>query len=172
MTKFPPILLLAVGLWGCAAPVGIFGAPTTETAVASPDTHRCFATETTPAIIETTTADILVSPAKIDSGGQVEQPAVFRTVSTQKITHERQAIRFETLCDSSLTADFIASLQRALKARGHYLGNINGTLDNPTRSAIQSFQRENGFNSTTLSLQTAKILGLIANPPVPAADPR
>lgn len=58
---------------------------------------RCFATDITPAVIETVTAQVLDRPAIIASDGTVTSPAAYRTVTRQEITRERSEISFETL---------------------------------------------------------------------------
>ncbi|MFC6759366.1 peptidoglycan-binding domain-containing protein [Sulfitobacter porphyrae] len=56
----------------------------------------------------------------------------------------------------------MASLQRALSARGLYAQQITGTLDDATRAAVQRYQKPTGPDSGVLSLETARSLGLIA----------
>ncbi len=68
---------------------------------------------------------------------------------------------FRVPCPELMTNDFIATLQRALAARGHYDGPITGQADNATRSAVRTFQRTQGFDSPILTLQTAQRLGLL-----------
>jgi peptidoglycan hydrolase-like protein with peptidoglycan-binding domain len=71
---------------------------------------------------------------------------------------------FETPCPDALSPEFIASLQRALQARNRLAGPITGTFDPPTREAVARLQKQNGLNSSVLSLETARGLGLIAVP--------
>lgn len=123
---------------------------------------RCFANDTAPAVIETVRVQELESEALRDAAGNVIKPATFRTVIRQQILRERAPIRFETVCPQNYTPDFVATLQRALKARGYYNGEINGTLDTMTGTSIRVFQRENGPDSVLLSLQTARTLGIVA----------
>ncbi len=73
-------------------------------------------------------------------------------------------IWFETPCPDALDMEFIATLQRALKARGLYDGEIDGTLGTGTRKAIQTYQAAHGLDSDVLALDTARQLGLIAYP--------
>jgi peptidoglycan hydrolase-like protein with peptidoglycan-binding domain len=64
-----------------------------------------------------------------------------------------------------MTPAFIASVQRALKARGYYRGPVTGALDTRTGRAIQRYQRDRGdVDSATLSLRSARDLGLVAVP--------
>lgn len=68
---------------------------------------------------------------------------------------------FESLCDKAFTAEFTASLQRALAARGLYRGAIDGRRNAATSRAILAYQSERGLPSTTLSRLAAQQMGLI-----------
>jgi len=59
-----------------------------------------------------------------------------------------------------LTPDLVASLQRALTARGLYGGQINGMMDRATRHAVRGYQAPLGLDSGILSLAAARKLGL------------
>ncbi|MDD7969818.1 peptidoglycan-binding domain-containing protein [Roseinatronobacter alkalisoli] len=72
-----------------------------------------------------------------------------------------EEVAFRVPCPEQMTTDFIATLQRALNARGHYDGPINGRTDGQTRAAVQKFQRAQGFDSPILTLDTAQHLGLL-----------
>ncbi len=89
---------------------------------------------------------------------------VFKLQTRQAIVRERKELFFEIPCKEVLTPEFIASVQRALKARGAYDGSISGEMDPRTRRALRRFQAADGLNSSILSLQTARKLGLIAVP--------
>ena len=125
----------------------------------------CFARATTPAIIETVTEQIMVQPAVVRSDGTVDTPAAFRTVTRQQILRERREVEFETPYASVMTPEFIASVQRALLARGYYIGAITGQIDTRTSRAIERFQTDqNDVHTTTLTLRSARALGLVALP--------
>ena len=139
--------------------------PLAEPATVDANTGTCFARTTTPAIIETVTEQIMVQPATVRSDGSVDTPAAFRTVTRQQILRERREVEFETPCASLMTPQFVASVQRALVARGYYRGNINGVLDARTTTAIERFQTaQNDVHTGTLTLKTAQVLGLVALP--------
>lgn len=72
-----------------------------------------------------------------------------------------EEIAFRVPCPEHMTTDFIATLQRALNARGHYDGPITGRADGQTRAAVQKFQRAQGFDSPILTMDTAQHLGLM-----------
>lgn len=155
------VLIATHLLAGCEQP-DIF-TPTTQVQISgsSPSSGGCFATDQTPAVIETTIEDVLVSPAVVGSDGSITSPAKFRSVTRQNIVQERREVRFQTPCPPVMDEAFLASLQRALKARGHYPGPINSTMDKATTAAIRSYQSANGLNSATLSMATARALGLL-----------
>lgn len=149
----------ALVLGACVSP----GDAPVVTPITTDGEGRCFASETTPAVVETVTEQIIVQPAMIDSDGTVRSPAAFRTVTRQRILRERREVQFETLCHAALTSEFVGSLQRALGARGFYRGDINGVLDARTGRAIQVFQRQNGSHDLpVLDIETARTLGLVA----------
>jgi hypothetical protein len=122
----------------------------------------CWAQDTSPAVVETVTEQVLVSPAEVAQDGTVTRPASYRTETAQKIVQERRVTRFQVPCRSELTPEFNASVQRALKARGLYRGPITGQMDRRTRAAIRSFQKPQGFDSDILSVAGARQLGLVA----------
>lgn len=74
------------------------------------------------------------------------------------------SIRFDPPCPATMDAEFIASLQRALQARGLYDGEIDGTLGTGTRKAIRTYQAARGLDSDILALDSARQLGLVAYP--------
>lgn len=94
----------------------------------------CWASDVIPAVIETVTEQFTARPAILAPDGSVQTPAIYRTVTQQKIVKDRETVWFRTPCPEVMTADFIATLQRALKARGYYLLSLTGQLDPPTPS--------------------------------------
>jgi len=124
----------------------------------------CIARDLTPALIETATEKVLISPAVIGPDGRVTKAAVFETRSRQKIVQERRMAEFAALCPTELTPEFVASLQRALKARGYYTGPVTGKLDQATGRAVRRYQAQSGLNSTILSAAAARRLGLLVTP--------
>lgn len=140
-------------------------APLADPVVVDSDTGTCFARATTPALIETVTEQIMVQPALIRSDGTVETPAAFRTVTRQRILRERREVEFETPCAAVLTPPFIASVQRALLARGYFRGPITGRYDTRTQRAVERYQTDQDDVLTSqLTLRTARNLGLVALP--------
>lgn len=124
----------------------------------------CWGKKDTPAVIETVTEQVQLSPAETGATGRVLRPATYATVTRQAILQERVTTWFETPCADVLTPEFIASVQRALAARNLYTGQITARLDARTRIAIARYQAPLGLDSDTLSLDSARRLGLVATP--------
>lgn len=121
----------------------------------------CWESDVTPAVIETVTEQIVVTPEMRDATGQVVTPATYRTDTRARIVREREEVWFRAPCPAEVTVDFVASLQRALKARGYYLLPVTGALDAGTRDAVRRFQADRGLDSPRLSLAAAQDLGLL-----------
>jgi len=127
-----------------------------------PGETGCFAHQTRPAVIETVTEQELVSPEQRDPAtGQVTRPATYRSASHQRIVEGRAEMWFPAPCPAAMTADFVASLQRALQVRGLYAGPVSGVLDIPTHAAIRAYQAPRGLVSATLSIRAAQEMGLL-----------
>lgn len=124
----------------------------------------CRAREITPAVYEHVMGEVQVVQAEIAEDGTVINPPIYRRAPVPRVVQARSEISFEAPCPELLTPEFIASLQRALAARGYFAGNVTGVLDGPTAAAIRKFQAERGLESGQVSLQTARELGLVAVP--------
>ena len=106
----------------------------------------------------------MIQPAEVRSDGSVVSPAVFKTETRQQILRERRETWFQTPCAEDMTPDFIASLQRALRARALYRGEISGVMDARTRASVRRLQEPQGLDSGILSLAAARQLGLVVDP--------
>lgn len=122
----------------------------------------CWAKDVTPAVIETVIEQVMVSPPVAGPDGAVLTPATFRTRTDQKIVQDRREVWFRTPCAAELTVSFVATLQRALKARGLYVAPVTGEMDHATRTAIRRFQEPRGLDSEVISLGAARELGIVA----------
>lgn len=123
---------------------------------------ECWATDVTPAIIETVSEQVILAPAVTDATGRVISPAQISTETRQRMVQDRTVVHFRTPCAEAMTVDFIATLQRALKARGYFLQPVTGMMDAATRDAIRRFQEPLGLDSPVISLAGARSLGIIA----------
>ncbi len=125
----------------------------TTATVPEGDPDACYGQDVTPAVIETVTEQVQLQP-------DAAAPATYHTETRQSIVQERREVWFETLCARQLTPDLVASLQRALKARGYYAGPVNGQMTGATRRAVRAYQKPQGLDSAILSLAAARQLGL------------
>lgn len=165
--------LLVAGCGGAPAPdVAQLVEPAPVRGHAAPpaglDPEACLGREATPAEIETVTEQVMLQPPSVSVDGKVLYPAVYKTETRTRILKERRELWVETPCTAELPPDFIASLQRALKVRGHYSGPVTGEMTARTRAAIRSFQKPQGLDSAILSRAAARQLGLVAYGAVPA----
>jgi len=158
--------LLSLVLAGCG-PVSMpdvsrFLEPALEVSDRPPDgdPNACYSRDVTPAILETVTEQGVAAPPEIASDGTVLTPGAYRTVTETRIVQDRRDIWFETLCPDEMTPQFIASLQRALAARGLYTGDVTSEMSAETARAIRRFQEPEGLHSAVLSVAAAKRLGL------------
>ncbi|WP_299045338.1 peptidoglycan-binding domain-containing protein [uncultured Tateyamaria sp.] len=122
----------------------------------------CWGKTITPAVVETVTRKVQLQPAQISSDGRVQAPPIYKTETQQEVVKPRRESWYEIICEAQVTLDFIASVQRALDARGFYRGPITGELDMRTRAAIGRYQQSEGLDSKVLSIAAARKLGLIA----------
>lgn len=127
-----------------------------------PGAGECWAGEISPAVIETVTEQVEVTPAQPAGNGKPAVAATFQSQVQQQILTERSDVWFRVPCPGQIGPDTIASLQRALKVRGLYRGGVTGALDPATATAIRRYQAPQGLDSDTLSLVAARQLGLIA----------
>ncbi|MCE0504346.1 peptidoglycan-binding protein [Roseivivax sp. GX 12232] len=122
----------------------------------------CYATERVPAVYAQVPGQVQVVQAERDAEGNVTAPPVYRNTLVPKLVRPREEMRFPAPCPPVFTPEFIASVQRALSARGLYAGPVTSRMDARTRAAIRSFQEARGLESDKLALETARELGLVA----------
>ena len=124
----------------------------------------CWGKIVSPALIETVTEQVLVEPARLSTDGTEASAAIYRTETRQRIVTEREVTWFQTPCPADMTAEAIATLQRALAVRGFYSGPGTGQIDIPTSAAVGLYQATTGLQSRVLSLSAARALGVLAVP--------
>lgn len=127
----------------------------------------CWGKIPTPAVVETVTEQVLVTPAKTNADGSIATLPTYRTESRQQIVTPRTDRWFEIPCPPDFTVEFVSTLQRALQARGLYTGPVHGNLDAATRRAVLAVQSAEGLHSDVLSIDTARMLGIVAVPRTP-----
>lgn len=126
------------------------------------DDGTCRARDITPAVYEHVMGEVQVVQAEIAEDGTLIRPPIYRRAPVPRVVQDRSEITFQAPCPDQMTPEFIASVQRALAARGHFSGNVTGALDATTTAAIREYQSKRGLASAQLSLETARALGLIA----------
>lgn len=163
------ITIAACGLSACAPKPdykGSFEEPTMlsfqQAGPAGAPEGTCWGRDEIPATVETVTNTVQVTPEERDADGTLITPATYRSIQEQTIVYGRDDIWFETPCADTIDNDFIASLQRALAARGLMEGEATGVMDNRTADAVRAYQKPQGLNSGQLSLVAARKLGLVA----------
>lgn len=122
----------------------------------------CWASDTAPAVIETITQHTQSRPERRNSAGAIVQSAQFETTTAQRMVQDRQTVWFAAPCPGDMTVAFVASVQRALKARGEFSAPITGAWDSATLTALRRYQRARGLDSAHISLQVAREFGLSA----------
>jgi hypothetical protein len=165
-------LALFGALAACEATVGGDGAAhsTARQTVTAPVPEKvapapvgsCTAREIVPAEYRYVMGQVQVVQAERAQDGSIINPPVYRQQPVPKLVKPREEITFPAPCPAQMTPDFIATVQRALFARGYYAGRINAGMDPATREAILRYQRRQGLNSAQLSLEAARALGVSA----------
>lgn len=159
-------LVSCAALLGCAMPQAAPPDPASDLitlgAIETSADGVCFARNA--AETRTVTEDVLIEvvPAVKDRNGVVTSPAVFRNVTRPQTIVTGEGARFETVCPPLLSEAFVTTLQRALRTRDAYSGDLNGHYDTATGLAVQRFQRDQGFDSPYLAVATARQLGILA----------
>lgn len=170
--KLLPALAASLWLGGCAPQIAV-PAPVTEdlsreglpygkggTPPAQPE-GACWDHDTIPAVIETVTQTVLAQAEERDATGRITRPASYDSIAHQRMVHERETLWLRTPCPGDLTPDTIATLQRALKARGYFTAPLTGVMDAPTRVAVRRYQADHGLDTPILTLTAARALGLV-----------
>lgn len=121
-------------------------APTAPASLPAASEGGCWTTDRVPALTET----VYVADA---SGARQPQTRELRPAEERL---------FAVPCAREMTPELIASLQRALNARGLYAGAVSGAMDAETVAAVRRYQAPLGLDSGVLSLDAAQQLGLIA----------
>lgn len=116
-----------------------------------------------PAVTRKARRTVLAHPPALGDDGTTIRPPIYRHETFTQIVTPAAERWFETPCPAIKVPDFTASLQRALAARNHYTGPVDGEMTDATRNAIRQFQRPLGLDSDRLSLTAAQAMGLVIN---------
>ena len=111
-----------------------------------------------PAKYKTVKVTKLVSPAQEK---RITIPEEYQVVTRTEKTKDGHMEWREILCETNMTRSKITSIQRALKAKGHNPGAIDGVIGWQTMSAVKAFQKANKLPvDKYLNIQTVKALGI------------
>lgn len=144
----PLAVIAALVLAACQPSPEVRRAAPAEPPLAATAGAACWATDTIPAVTET----VFDTDA---AGTRHPREVVLRPAEDRA---------FAVPCADEMTPDLVASLQRALAVRGLYAGPVTGTMDADTAEAVRRLQAPLGLNSAILTLDAARLLGLIAVP--------
>ncbi|MFN3937799.1 MAG: peptidoglycan-binding domain-containing protein [Gemmobacter sp.] len=116
-----------------------------------------------PALFETVTEQVIVVPERRNASGAIVSADVVLSDVRQRQVRPRRTVWVPVPCPGEGTEDpaFVATLQRALKARGMFDGPVTGRYDAATAEAVRRVQRPLGLDSDVLTLGTARSLGLV-----------
>ena len=64
------------------------------------------------------------------------------------------------LCETNASPNLISEVQRALLAKDHNPGPIDGVLGRETMAAVNDFQRSNRLATGQLTIETIEALGV------------
>ncbi len=169
MTRFAAslIILASLGLAACqsgqpAAMDMVQRGDTTQPQLAGTARAGCWATDTIPAQGEMVLDEVIITPARADAQGRLIEPAVTAWRERMIETGASEDRLFAVPCPDQMDDEFVAALQRALKVRGLFAGEVTGEMDTNTQNAIRAWQRPQGLDSNILSLEAARQLGLVA----------
>ena len=92
-------------------------------------------------------------------------PAEYKTITSKRLVRTGGFTEWrEVLCESNSNSSYIRSIQQELKNRGYDPGPIDGVIGSQTRTAIRSFQTDNGLavgvEGRSIPYETLKALGL------------
>ena len=124
------------------------------------DTPARVDSEVVPATSEMVETQELVAEAKV-----VKTPveAEYKTIAKKKkVTDERIGWK-RILCQTNMSKEIIATLQKTLNDKGYEAGEPDGLMGRGTRNALDKFQRENNLATGGITYETLKALGIKLN---------
>lgn len=120
-------------------------------------TPAYFKKEEVPAVSETVKVRKLVSKAEEK---RTKIPAEYQTVAKRiKVSDERLEWR-QVLCETNMTRDVVARVQKALETAGYSPGSVDGIVGGGTLRAVDSYQRDKNLPRGGLTIRTLESLGV------------
>lgn len=121
-----------------------------------------------PAVVKQVTTQEVVEPSRVEV---IRTPARYAAVPRTRTLEPERREWVRVLCETEADPARIRSIQKALKARGFYRGEVDGVYGPATADAVQRFQRAKGLaHEGYLSHPTLEALAVA--PPPPAYPPR
>ena len=112
---------------------------------------------TIPAEYKTIKVQTVTSPPKEI---RKEIPAEYTTVTRTELVTEGKMDWRPILCETNMTGTTVRDIQRALAAKGHNPGPIDGVYGRQTSAAVSSFQKKHNLATGGLTYETLKKLGI------------
>ena len=111
-----------------------------------------------PAQYKTVSMTKLVSPAQEK---RIQIPEEYQTITrTEKVADGYMEWR-EILCETNMTRNKVASIQRALQSKGFNPGPVDGVIGRSTMKAVNAFQKANNLPvDKYLNVETVEALGV------------
>lgn len=91
---------------------------------------------------------------------RVEVPAEYQTIEKEIKVHEGRMEWQPVLCETNVTPDIVARVQRSLLRAGYDPGKIDGRLGTQTMQSLDSYQREKGLPVGNLTFETLESLNI------------
>lgn len=85
-------------------------------------------------------------------------PAEYRTVPTREMVEPSRVEWQPVLCETNISNDLVRELQRALQAKGHTPGPIDGIYGPLTQNAVRSYQKAGKLATGGLTYETLRAL--------------
>jgi len=143
-------------------------------------TGKVICLKNTPAVVKTFEQTLVKTPGRFDKkelAAVHEDVAVKKLVSNAVITKTPIPAKNQTftktikvsdarlewrpvLCETNVSSEAIASIQKALGERGYEMGKTPGVIDQDMFNAIEQFQKDENLAQGGLTLSTIKALGL------------
>ena len=87
-------------------------------------------------------------------------PAEYQTVTRTELRTEGHMEWQAVMCETNAFPGVVMSIQKSLKAAGHYPGEIDGVIGKDTITSIRSFQQAKGLPVGQLTMKTLDALGV------------
>ena len=110
-----------------------------------------------PAEYKTVKVKKMISPPQEQ---RIPIPAEFQTITkTEQVTDGRMEWQ-RVLCQTNISNDLVAKIQKALKAAGNDPGSIDGLYGEETIAAVKTYQKNKNLAMGGLTYETIKSLGV------------